>query len=319
MASLINNIDQLNTDMQSIKAKIIELGAEMPEGTTTSEWANLIQGMYDMTNSEKVGIWKPNTKYKTEAFVIATIYHNSSYETAILYCLKDHTSPDIDYPNIAEDFAECWSSFTLYSKRDGMNNIIHDTYATKEELQNIGGGGSLDLTNYISKDEVDATPTASSTNPVSSGGVYDAIGELEEKTTIRYSSEEYLEENPASIIFSLNEIDNTKYIVDTDSVEIIEFDIPEDVYQLTHISEIEFYSGESPMSISYTNSGIIQWDGTDCSITSYSDDEGIERQVSIFAPQANTYYDIVIWFSLRARCFVGLVKGFKTATTNTVE
>ena len=50
---------------------------------------------------------------------------------------------------------------------DINGNNITETYATKEELEGVGGGGTS-IT-------IDSTPTSGSSNAVSSGGVYDAL------------------------------------------------------------------------------------------------------------------------------------------------
>lgn len=49
---------------------------------------------------------------------------------------------------------------------DAEGNIIHETYATKEELDGVGGGGTI---------TIDPTPTSGSSNAVSSGGVYSTL------------------------------------------------------------------------------------------------------------------------------------------------
>lgn len=50
---------------------------------------------------------------------------------------------------------------------DAEGNVIHETYATKEELEGVEGGGTS-IT-------IDPTPTSGSNNAVSSGGVYGAL------------------------------------------------------------------------------------------------------------------------------------------------
>ena len=57
-----------------------------------------------------------------------------------MVCQKEHTSPDVNYPEEAEDFEECWTVWKINSERavkDGEGNIIHDTYVPKNELESI--------------------------------------------------------------------------------------------------------------------------------------------------------------------------------------
>lgn len=90
-------------------------------------------------------------------------------------------------------------------------------------------------------------------------------------------------------------------IVDGLSELLFKFD--NDVYPNDYVAEFSFNSSETPPTIAYTNSGILNWLGTDCSLV-----DGL----SIFAPSANKHYDIVFYFN--GTCFVGLVNGFEMAT-----
>ncbi len=82
----------------------------------------------------------------------------------------------------------------------------------------------------------------------------------------------------------------------------------DDVYPDTYISGLVFDSGETPTSISYPGTGIINWVGTDCSKTG---------DISLFIPSANTHYDIVFYFN--GSQVVGLVNGFVPATGNVTD
>ena len=76
-------------------------------------------------------------------------------------------------------------------------------------------------------------------------------------------------------------------------------------YSEDYISGLSFNSGETPTAFDYTNSGIINWVGTDCSK---------DGELSIFQPSANTHYDIVFYFN--GVQFIGLVNGFVPAAGN---
>lgn len=93
----------------------------------------------------------------------------------------------------------------------------------------------------------------------------------------------------------------------TDSAKIINLEIPSDAYPEDYVSGLSFNSGETPTSINYTGTGILNWVGTDCTIS-----EGY----SIFQPSPNTHYDIVFYFN--GMQFVGLVNGFVPAIGNVV-
>lgn len=80
------------------------------------------------------------------------------------------------------------------------------------------------------------------------------------------------------------------------------------VYSDTYTSGLSFDSGETPTAIDYTDSGIINWVGTDCTNV-----DGL----SIFQPTANTHYDIVFYFN--GSQFIGLVNGFVPASGNVVS
>ena len=101
------------------------------------------------------------------------------------------------------------------------------------------------------------------------------------------------------------------------SVPVISIKFVDDEYSPDYISGLSFDSGETPTSFDYTDSGIINWVGTDCTTDTYIDDNNIERQASIFQPSANTHYDIVFYFN--GTQFIGLVNGFKPASRNVVS
>lgn len=90
--------------------------------------------------------------------------------------------------------------------------------------------------------------------------------------------------------------------------DAINFILADGEYDWLFTVGISFKTYATPPQISYTNSGLIQWVGTDCSL-----DNGI----SLFIPSPDTQYDIVIYFN--GSHFVGLVNGYKTATGNVVR
>ena len=91
----------------------------------------------------------------------------------------------------------------------------------------------------------------------------------------------------------------------TGELTSISFTFGNDAYEEDYTSGISFDSGETPTAIDYTDSGILNWVGTDCATS-----DGL----SIFQPSANTHYDIVFYFN--GNQFIGLVNGFVPSTGN---
>ena len=77
------------------------------------------------------------------------------------------------------------------------------------------------------------------------------------------------------------------------------------VYAEDYIAGLSFDSGETPTAIDYTDSGILNWVGTDCVKNG---------NLSIFQPSANMHYDIVFYFN--GTQFIGLVNGYVPAGGN---
>jgi hypothetical protein len=92
------------------------------------------------------------------------------------------------------------------------------------------------------------------------------------------------------------------------AMESISFDFEDGEYAPGYTSGIVFDSGEIPTRIDYTGSGILNWVGTDCSVSG---------GYSIFKPAANKHYEIVFYFN--GAQFIGLVNGFVPAIGNVVE
>ena len=91
----------------------------------------------------------------------------------------------------------------------------------------------------------------------------------------------------------------------TKELAFISFVFGNGEYAPDYISGLSFDSGATPTSIDYTDSGILNWVGTDCTTS-----DGL----SIFQPSVNTHYDIVFYFN--GVQFIGLVNGFVPATGN---
>ncbi len=81
--------------------------------------------------------------------------------------------------------------------------------------------------------------------------------------------------------------------------ERISFMFGEGEYPEDYVAGLSFDSGAVPTAVDYTNSGILNWIGTDCAM---------RDGVSVFEPSANTHYDAVIYYN--GTQFVGMVNGF---------
>ena len=90
--------------------------------------------------------------------------------------------------------------------------------------------------------------------------------------------------------------------------DVLNFILADGEYDSDYMTSVSFATYDTPPQISYTNSGIINWVGTDCSL-----DNGI----SLFIPSPNMRYEIVVYFN--GIHFVGLVNGYKAASGNVVN
>lgn len=106
------------------------------------------------------------------------------------------------------------------------------------------------------------------------------------------------------VSFNLSSGHNREYRVDY-LVNALEITIPNSVYPNDYITSLSFGTGDTAPQVSYSATGIINWVGTDCSVSNGK---------SIFAPKANTRYEIVIYYN--GVQFIGLVNGFIPATVN---
>lgn len=112
-----------------------------------------------------------------------------------------------------------------------------------------------------------------------------------------------LADTETALTYDLSVMHNNELRTKSTLANGITFLIPNDVYPDDYVTSLSFSTGGTAPQIGYSATGILNWVGTDCSVS-----EG----KSIFAPKANTRYDIVIYFN--GVQFVGLVNGFVPAT-----
>lgn len=211
---------------------------------------------------KSIQYWQPNTLYKKGQVVYApnSVENGDSFIDAIWECSTAHTS-DSHFVSAVngivrwERLGNFRASYATKAQYDDNNNVIHETYATKSEIESKA-----------------------------------------DKTTIINSSSSFYQ-------FEFIQLDNCEVRLGT--AEIIPITILDGEYSELYMSGLSFDSGETPTAIDYTDSGILNWVGTDCTTS-----DGL----SIFQPSANTHYDIVFYFN--GKQFVGLVNGFVPATGN---
>ena len=175
------------------------------------------------------------------------------------------------------------ANFADYSQRaDEANHATNADYATK------AGEADYAQQAYLAQ-EAGFTPYAMSAYNNNDG--YTLIPTITNKTvdgTLNYT-------------FEHNTVIRTNGVPTT-----IEFVFNDNIYPEYYSSELCFDSGETPTMLVYPEAPILNWIGTDCTV---SDDN-----YSIFSPQANTHYDVLFYYNGTA--IVGLVNGYKYASGN---
>ena len=148
--------------------KIIELEISLPENIVTKE---------ELSN--KISLWQPNTEYKKGDGCLAIVPTDIPYfcEYKLINCAVDHTSSD----SVEDDIEKVMWLLTFdgigKSLSDAYGNVIHETYATKEELEealeNIptGEGGTI---------TVDQTYNPESENAQSGKAVAEAVSDKQD-------------------------------------------------------------------------------------------------------------------------------------------
>ena len=192
-------------------------------------------------------------------------------------------------------------NFSWTNKKDGddiyaehVNSLADGIKETQEAVENI----SIDIDAEISD-----TSTNAVQNKVVKTYIDESVGDVEtaivnkaDKPTITTSTDTAL-----SFEFSAN----TNTEIRTGELTTLSFTFGNGEYAEDYASGLSFDSGATPTAIDYTDSGILNWVGTDC-VTS----DGL----SIFQPSENTHYDIVLYFN--GTQFIGLVNGFVPSTGN---
>lgn len=95
---------------------------------------------------------------------------------------------------------------------------------------------------------------------------------------------------------------DSRYIANLTSIA---FTFGNGAYGLDYTSAMSFSTDDTAPQVSYTDTGILNWLGTDCLLSNGK---------SIFTPVSNKHYDIVFYFN--GIQFIGMVSGFTPAAIN---
>lgn len=189
---------------------------------------------------------------------------------------------------------------------EDINSIAEAVIELEEKpdvvVDNLMNGNSTNpvqnniIVGFVNNKAKQATESANEYTDNEIASINTKLDTKSEKPTITTSTDTAL-----SFEFSAN----TNTEIRTGELTSISFTFGNGEYAEDYASGLSFDSGKTPTAIDYTDSGILNWVGTDC-VTS----DGL----SIFQPSANTHYDIVFYFN--GRQFIGLVNGFVPATGN---
>ena len=168
---------------------------------------------------------------------------------------------------------------------EDVNSIAQEVIRQGEEIKNMSAYDDTEIRNNISIIQTD---------------ILNLQDDKADKTIIITDTE------ATEYIFEFSNTHNTE--IRLAEVTSISFTFGNGEYMADYHSALSFNSGATPTAIDYTDSGILNWVGTDCTTA-----DGL----SIFQPSANTHYDIVFYFN--GTQFIGLVNGFVPATGNVVS
>lgn len=196
-------------------------------------------------------------------------------------------------------------NFSWTNKKDGddiyaehVNSLADGIKETQEAVENI----SIDIDTEMSD-----TSTNAVQNKVVKTYIDESVGDVVETAIVNKADKPTITTSTDTAL-SFEFSANTNTEIRTSEVTSLSFTFGNGEYVEDYASGLSFDSGATPTAIDYTDSGILNWVGTDC-VTS----DGL----SIFQPSANTHYDIVFYFN--GVQFIGLVNGYVPATGNVVS
>lgn len=89
------------------------------------------------SDGDEIRFWKPDTEYKIGDVCVTYRGTEVFPYMQILSCSVDHISSDLEEDIEANHYWWVYASNVNSSARDGQGKLIHKTYATKEELNDI--------------------------------------------------------------------------------------------------------------------------------------------------------------------------------------
>ena len=185
---------------------------------------------------------------------------------------------------------------------DDINSIASAVIKNEKEIKNLksNSGSNVNIT-------IDTEMSDTSENPVQNkvvkGYVDGQIGDI--NTALENKTDKVTITTLSDTVLAVDFAEMYNSEIRTGELTSISFTFGNDAYEEDYTSGISFDSGETPTAIDYTDSGILNWVGTDCATSD---------ELSIFQPSANTHYDIVFYFN--GAQFIGLVNGFVPSTGN---
>lgn len=211
---------------------------------------------------------------KTKAF--GEMSHSEGYET-IAHSDYQHVQGKFNIEDADNKYADIIGNGTSDTNRSNAHTLDWNGNAWYQGDIKIGGNSYDDGINVATETELD---------------------KKQDKVTIS----EYPEDN-TELIYDLSIMHNNELRTKSTLANGITFIIPNEVHPDDYVTSLSFNTGDIAPQIGYSDTGIINWIGTDCSTTDGK---------SEFTPSANMHYDIVIYYN--GSQLVGLVNGYTPAT-----
>lgn len=156
MATLQENIRRVNSDFQAIKAKIVEKGVEVADGTKTSEYASKVDAVYEAGKKAVGEVLKfadvASTAYRSivpngvEPFAKVSKIGGMTYKSKNLfeypYANTTLTSAGITFTDNGD------GSITLNGTNDGVNNSAFYIYKKDKQVTLSAGTYTTSIANY---------------------------------------------------------------------------------------------------------------------------------------------------------------------------
>ena len=114
----------------------ITVDSEMSDTSENPVENRVVKGYVDNGLLPKLEFWESGKVYKAGTIVLAEALIDTDCQTVGMFCLTEHLSTEIE----VDIERRVWEVFGIYARRavkDANGKIIHETYATKEEIENF--------------------------------------------------------------------------------------------------------------------------------------------------------------------------------------